>query len=389
MLQISRSQDLRRLRDEGYDIEIRSSFLLVKGVPYVTAKCEVDRGVLVSTLTTAGDVTTQPETHVAMFAGDFPCDRHGRPIRKIEHSTAGRLAPDLVVNHSFSAKPPGGSYADYYEKMTTYVAILSGPAQAIDPAATARTYPVLTPEVSESVFNYMETASGRAGIAIATQKLEQAKVGIVGLGGTGSYVLDLVAKTPVSQIHLFDNDELLTHNAFRGPGAPSVEELRAKPRKVAHWRGLYSNMHRGIVAHEYLIDGTNAAELRGMGFVFLCIDAGEAKRVIVETLEESGTPFIDVGLGVELVGDSLRGQLRVTASNPNRRDHFRNRVSLANSDVDDDYGTNIQVADLNALNAALAVIRWKKWCGFYLDFEREHNSTYVIDCNALINDDAE
>jgi hypothetical protein len=85
-----------------------------------------------------------------------------------------------------------------------------------------------------------------------------------------------------------------------------VDELREKPKKVAHWQALYSKMHRGIVAHECLLDASNAAKLRGMDFVFLCIDAGETKRVIVETLEESGTPFIDVGLGVELVEDSLR-----------------------------------------------------------------------------------
>jgi hypothetical protein len=45
------------------------------------------------------------------------------------------------------------------------------------------------------------------------------------------------------------------------------------------------------------------------------------------------------------------------------------------------------VADLNALNAALAVVKWKKLCGFYLDFEKEYHSTYGIDCNALINND--
>ncbi len=34
---ISRSPDLQRLEDEGYDLEIRSGYLLVKDVPYVNS----------------------------------------------------------------------------------------------------------------------------------------------------------------------------------------------------------------------------------------------------------------------------------------------------------------------------------------------------------------
>ena len=75
------------------------------------------------------------------------------------------------------------------------------------------------------------------------------KIAIIGLGGTGSYVLDLVAKTPVKEIHLFDGDTFLQHNAFRSPGAPSGEELRAKLPKVTYLKNAYGKMHTGIVAH--------------------------------------------------------------------------------------------------------------------------------------------
>jgi hypothetical protein len=55
--------------------------------------------------------------------------------------------------------------------------------------------------------------------------------------------------------------------------------------------------------------------------------------------------------------------------------------------VNEDYDRNIQIADLNALNAALAVIKWKKMFGFYRDLEREHFTAYAIDTNTLINED--
>ena len=37
---------------------------------------------------------------------------------------------------------------------------------------------------------------------MVTMKLELRKIAILGLGGTGSYVLYFVAKTPVREIHL-------------------------------------------------------------------------------------------------------------------------------------------------------------------------------------------
>ena len=44
---ISLSPDLTRLRNEGFDLEIRAGYLLVKDVPYVNAAREVKRGILV------------------------------------------------------------------------------------------------------------------------------------------------------------------------------------------------------------------------------------------------------------------------------------------------------------------------------------------------------
>ena len=384
---ISRSPDLKKLQDEGYDVEIRSGYLLIKDVPYVNANKEVTVGTLVSTLTLAGDITTTPDTHVAMFAGAYPCDKDGTELEKIRHGGGQQLAENLTIQHSFSSKPVGGGYKDYYEKMTSYVVILLSHAQVIDPNATAQTFPVITAKEDEGVFQYIDTASSRAGINMANKKVALAKLAIIGLGGTGSYVLDLVAKTPVKEIHLFDGDALLSHNAFRSPGAASVEELQSKPKKVTYLKNIYSKMHRGVVAHAYYIDTSNVDELQGMDFVFVCVDAGDVKKLIVESLDKFGIPFIDVGMGVELVDDSLRGILRITTSTDERRQHFRQRVSLADAGHNAEYDRNVQIADLNALNAALAVIKWKKLYGFYLDFEKEHNSTYTIDSNMLLSED--
>ena len=202
-------------------------------------------------------------------------------------------------------------------------------------------------------------------------------------------VLDLVTKTPVREIHIFDGDTFSNHNAFRAPGAASLEELRARPFKVQYFHGIYSRMHRGIVPHPVYVDVTNVQVLGDMDFVFLCLEGVAARTLIVTALREANVPFIDVGMGLQVVDDQLIGSLRVTTEGRDRMERGASaRLPLGEADVDDVYSRNVQVADLNALNATLAVIRWKKLCGFYADFDQERHSVYTIDGNHLLNEDA-
>jgi hypothetical protein len=387
---ISRSKDLKRLRDDGYDVEIRNGHLLIKEVPYVDGERNIQRGILVSTLCVADETTVRPDPHTVWFVGKYPCHRDGSQITAIIHSAAKmEIDHGLVTDYMFSSKPPRGYYSDYYEKMTAYANLLSGPAESLDPSVTAKTFPMVEETPDDSVFHYMDTASSRAGIALVTRKLEIGKIAIVGLGGTGAYVLDQVAKTPVKEIHLFDGDIFLQHNAFRVPGAPSKDTLATKPLKVDYLHEVYSKMHRGIVPHGCFIDESNVNELREMNFVFLCLDRGAPKRIIVEKLESFGVSFVEVGLGLLVRNDSIHGILRVTTSTRHAREHVhvKNRIPFTDGDGNDEYASNIQIADLNALNAALAVVRWKKLFGFYGDLDNEHFSTYTLDGNTLINED--
>lgn len=385
-LVVSRSPDLRRLHQEGYDIEIRSGYLLVKHVPYATSAGEVAYGTLITELSVSGTATIRPATHVVSFSGGIPCDNHGQQLPHINGTGESRLADGLTAHCTFSSKPSGG-YADYYTKMTTYANMISGPAQAINPAATPRSLAPVTMTESESVFRYLDSASSRAQISLITSKLTLPKVAIAGVGGTGSYVLDLIAKTPIQEIHLYDGDTFYAHNAFRAPGAASAEDLDAMPNKAEYHRDRYSAMRRGIIAHPVYIDEPNVGELRDMTFVFVTMDPGPAKKLIIEKLEEYGIPFTDTGMGIYRTGDSLGGILTATTSTPGHREHVwkNHRITFAGND--DEYDTNIQIADLNMLNAVMAVIRWKKLYGFYADDEHELFSAYTIAANQLLNDD--
>jgi hypothetical protein len=357
-------------------------------VPYVNAQCQVRFGTLSSALDLAGDCTRKPETHVMNWDGDFPCNADGTRLQGISHAEPNTdLSHGLKARFTFSSKPSDLGYPDYYAKMSTYATIVSGPAAVLQPGISPRVFRGGDEEDEASVFNYLDTASSRVGIGALVAKLEQEVVAIIGLGGTGGYILDFVAKTPVKQIRLFDPDVFLSHNAFRAPGAPTLEELRDAPMKVHYLKGIYERMHRGIEPHAVEMKAETLGLLDGITFAFLSMDAGEEKRAVVAKLEALGVPFIDVGMGLELTNGSLGGILRVTTSTPEKREHVhQGRISFAGGGQDI-YASNIQVADLNALNACLSVVKWKKLRGFYRDLEEEHHCTYTTDGNMLLNGD--
>lgn len=382
--------DIAHLLDDGYEAELIGGYLVIRGVPYVNSKKQVRRGTLVSELTLAGERTVRPHTHVAHFCGEHPCNKDGVPLTNLVNAQERRnIGNGLVTEFSFSSKPTCGYYADFHEKMSTYAAILSGHAEAIDPNVTARTFRVIETGEEITVFNYRDTATSNAGITASAEKLKLKKVGIIGVGGSGSYVLDFVTKTHVEEIHLFDRDRFLQHNAFRTPGAPDIETLRALPFKVHYLAEIYGRMRKGIIPHDVHIDASNVELLRDFEFVFLCLDGGTAKRDIVRKLEEFGVSFIDVGMGITLADDKLTGIVRTTLSTPDARAHVheKQRIPMTGDGHENIYATNIQIAELNALNAALAVIKWKKLYGFYADTEKEHNSLFLLDGNTIVNDD--
>lgn len=387
---ISRSEDLSRLRADGYNVEVVAGHLLVRDVPFLGPGRTSVRGTLVKPLTLTGDVADYQGDHTILLTGPAPHDAVGSPLHRVIHSPIQQEpVPGVVVCHLLSNKPPQ-NYRDYYELVVTYVAILSKHANSVDNTLTAQTYPAVQPDDDEnSPFVYVDTASARAGITAINSKLEGHRIALVGLGGTGAYILDQVAKTPVAEIHLYDGDQLMQHNAFRYPGAIPLDVVTGKPNKVDYFAQHYAAFRRGITAHAVYVTDDNVHELASMDFVFLAVDDNPSRALIARRLEAADMPFIDVGMGLYLTDGHIGGQTRVTTSASGHRAHLwdaRRRLPTAVS-PDDLYNQNVQIADVNALNAAFAVTRWKRQVGIYADLEGEHNSLYAIDGNEITNED--
>ena len=289
------------------------------------------------------------------------------------------------MDHYFSAKPSTGNYQDYHHKMTHYAQVLGRCAKRIDPGAVGQSGKLQLSTDPNDPFVFMETASSRAGITRMNERLAKDKIGIVGLGGTGSYILDYVSKTRVSEIHLFDGDRYEQHNAFRAPGATTTEELERKLSKVQLYKERYSRMRNGVVAHEDDVTDANVSCLSRLNFVFVAVDSDNnaTRHWLLPALGEMKVPFIDVGMGIERVDDKLLGVIRTSFCET--RESAATQHGECKIQEVGEYERNVQIVELNALNAALAVIRWKKYREFYLDLQQEVRSTYTIDGNHMSN----
>lgn len=386
------NDSVQRLIDEGYEVEVRHQHLLVSSIPYVTPSREISLGILVCRYLDADGTNQKPDDHTAWFQGETPCDSLGQPLGNIiNNSNAQTLFDQFVVQHYFSNRPEGilDFPADYFAKIKHYIDILVAQARVIDPEADARTWRTIESRADECIFRYPDYASVRAGIVAISQKLEMPRIAIVGLGGTGSYILDQVAKTPVKEIHLFDADEFKPHNAFRTPGAASIEIFRQRLKKTDYLAKMFDPMRTGVISHPYFVDESNVQELAGFDFVFVSVDDGPSRKAICEYLQNNGVPFIDVGMGLEIDDEtnSLLGLCRITMGTSKKHDHLTSRLPTADDRADALYRSNIQVADMNAINAVLAVIKWKQYFGFYLDHESAHNVSFSAAALSMVRAD--
>ena len=389
---ISRSPDLLRLRNEGLEVEVRSGHLLVHSLPYLNDEGVVELGTLCCPLTLASpEQTAKPSDHVMHFIGGFPHKLSGGPITAIEHLKGPMpLADGVVANYSFSNKPrdPAG-FENFYEKVWSYLRVIWYEVRSKGSGETPCTFKTVDSVDPDSVFVYEDTASARAGIGALTGKLSLLRIAIIGLGGTGAYVLDCVAKTPVREIHLFDYDEYQQHNAYRSPGATRRETLDRHMSKVDFYQETYSAMHKGVVAHNQKVSESNVDDLRGFDYIFVCVDKGPVRRLIYDRLGDSNVCLIDTGMDVQATDEgSLWGSLRVTASTPDSRDHVFSRVPMGDGQKENLYASNVQVVELNGLNAMLAVIKFKQLCGFYHEDGGGLNASFNTATNKITNSES-
>ena len=200
---VSHNDDIRRLVEMGYAVAFDSGYMIIRDIPYLDGFKQLQIGAIVTKLVFIDNERVRQDDHQIFFAGSVPHNLDGTPIPNLgggpTQLALSEISKDVIVQRSFSNKPSStGAFADYFEKIESYVGIISGPAMQLH-NTTPLTFRVIE-TIPDTVFKFHDTLTSRAEIADLSAKFKDDIIAIIGLGGTGAYVLDFLAKVPVREI---------------------------------------------------------------------------------------------------------------------------------------------------------------------------------------------
>ncbi len=232
--------------------------------------------------------------------------------------------------------------------------------------------------LKQGPFKIPNTFEARASLGPVQDRVRSQRIAIIGLGGTGSYVLDLVAKTPVGQIHLLDSDEVGWHNLMRAPGAPTDEEIQViregRLAKVDYYHLKYTSLRERIIPHAVKVESPSMfAEFLSthpIDFAFVCIDqltGGDSARqdVVYGALSDSGIAFVDSGTSITLEDHAVSGSV-TTSHFAGGSNGWKDAIPDAKVVGDVPGYRNVQLPEVNALAASFAVMEWRRRTGQYV-----------------------
>lgn len=377
----SRNPFIDKLIKQAYEVAFINAHLVVFGVPYLNAAGDLKYLDLISPLDLREEyLIDAPTDHKIYFDGEIPCNTDGQKVGAGTSEEKRVVSDHIVGTRMLSCKPKDSpqeemrSYKSIEEKIDQYLAVITAPAMAKYPGVTPRAALAKHKESPVSPLKFPDALSAREGMFELSHKLRGRKVAIVGCGGTGSYVLDYLAKTHLEEIHLFDNDIVHVHTHFRLPGVYGQEHLGLP--KVDVLTSAYAEFHGGIKPHVERVDATNFDRLTGLDFVFVCIDDGPSRQAICQWCHGAVIPFVDVGMGLNKGAQGLYGFVRTAGGQHGDFDRINGTQFLpAQNAHDNEYRNQPQIAELNALNASIAVIRFKQHFGF---FDRLTDSHAVV-----------
>ena len=281
----------------------------------------------------------------------------------------GQTWSNISIKRGAQGRPePDETALDLLHRYAKHIVGAVAAAGYSEPAALAMPDP----------FHIPNTFEARAAIGPVQDRIRGQRIAIIGLGGTGAYLLDLIAKTPVSEIHLLDSDCVDWHTLMRAPGAPTADEIElvraGSLLKVDYYHSKYAAFRDGICPHPVRVDSPSMfADFLSdhpIDYAFVCIDQltdGDSARqdAVYFAVTEAGVPFIDSGVSITLEDCAVRGAVTTSAYNAGSLEW---QDAIPNSRVEGDVPgyRNVQLPEVNALAASLAVMEWRRRTGQYV-----------------------
>ncbi len=272
-------------------------------------------------------------------------------------------------------------------------------AKQIIGAVSAAGYSETASLARRGPFKIPNTFEARAAIGPVQDRIREQCIAIIGLGGTGAYILDLVSKTPVKEIHLLDSDEVDWHNFMRAPGAPTNKEIKTFRKrclsKVNYYYSKYESLREGIHPHAIRVDSSSMfcefLAKHPIDYAFVCIDQlpdGDSSRqdAVYRALSDAEVPFIDSGVSISLEDHAVRGAVTTSAYDAGSMD-WKDAIPNARVEGDVPGYRNVQLPEVNALAATLAVMEWRRRTGQYVSESASFFHKFRIETPRIVTAD--
>jgi hypothetical protein len=292
---------IQELDELGYHVDFVGAYLVIYGLPYLDQEGELKYGDWASPVDLNEAVIDVPKNkHQAWWRGGRPHDESHCALRLGGGPDRVTITPELISDYSFSFKLQedgvNRDYRSFEEKVRTYRDAITAPALHKYPDAIPLRGIAIKAAAQGTPLRFPDTMSARYHINDLSLLLRGKKVAIIGLGGTGSYILDFIARTHLEHIALFDDDIIHVHTIFRIPGfiPRAIGE-----KKVDSLARHYGEWHGGLEPVPERITAENIERLNEFDFVFVSVDDGSARLLIVDWLSTKGIPFVDCGMGLE------------------------------------------------------------------------------------------
>ena len=365
----------REAERRGWTIERRDLEIGALGIPCFLAPNTAGRcHIWVGTASNSDELKAihdwqQGAPHTANIRGLSNGRLYDRSGGELLKGVIGRSDSSLVL----SIKLRGREYEDAWEALNNYVMqiytlFLGQSASGGEEAPRPYRFDVLGDQLPEAV-------EWRGLVA-------QERVGIVGLGGVGGWIADLVVKANPQEVHGWDYDCIEPKNILRMPGGldPDVWIGRQK----ADWfQETYSVIHTNVQGHNVKVLAENVKDvIERTTFCFVAVDDADDRMMVCDSLANADIPFVVAGLSL------VRKDKRVTVSMRIVTAHvgvpsWRDAIPQVGQTGQDDYGS-LDLPDVYSMAAGWSIHSWRKMRGQFWQEQREECLDYSANDQSLI-----
>ena len=122
------------------------------------------------------------------------------------------------------------------------------------------------------------------------QKLQQARVAVIGVGGVGSYAAEALARSGIGSLVLVDKDEVAISNLNRQ--IHSMYSTLDQPKVEVMKERIQGYCCCEVITYNVFFDKEKKEMLEGCDFVIDAIDTISAKMDLIEVCHEMNIPCI-------------------------------------------------------------------------------------------------